>query len=260
MSERFVKQQSGWSAVPHGLWTADLSHGAKCLLGWLHSHESSYLATLGVNRCEREFGGGGQCRVWLRELTDAGFLSTAKEGGRYTITLLAEPWMALHNRVGNRRAGTRRDTASETVAVGATETAPIEDQSVEEQGEDHHPPRKRGEVDEAFEEWWTLYPKKKAGKGQARERWRKMTVAEREAAVDGIVRHHAWWLEHGTDEQFIPAGNVWLNQRRWEDDEPRSNGGIRQPTSMIGPVCVPDWRRSSRPRLRHRQGHRHDRG
>jgi hypothetical protein len=234
VSEHFVKQQSGWSAVPHGLWTADVSHGAKCLLGWLHSHESSYLAALGVNRCEREFGGGGQCRVWLRELTDAGFLATTKEDGRYTITLLAAPWQALHKRDGKRRVGYRRATATETDAVGATETAPIEDQCLEEHSE-HHLPRssstKRGAVDEAFEVWWKLYPKKKAGKGQARERWRKMIAADRAEAVEAIRRHAAWWIEHDTDEQFIPSGNVWLNQRRWEDEQPRSATLTAVPTN-----------------------------
>jgi len=237
MNERFVKQQSGWSAVPHGLWTATMSHGAKCLLGWLHSHDSSYLATLGVNRCEREFGGGGQVRVWLRELTTAGFLATSKEDGKYTITLLAEPWQALHKRDGNRRAGNRRGGASETDAEGASETAPIEDQCLEEQLE-HHPPRssatKRGSVDEAFEVWWKLYPKKKVGKGQARERWRKMTAAERVDALDAIRRHAAWWIEHDTDEQFVPAGNVWLNQRRWEDEQPRS-------ATVLTAVPANDW-------------------
>jgi hypothetical protein len=94
------------------------------------------------------------------------------------------------------------------------------------------PTPRRGEVDEAFEAWWSLYPKKKAGKGQARERWRKMTKAEREAAVDGVARHVLWWTDHDTDEQFIPAGNVWLNQRRWEDDEPRSVKAVAAP-SMI---------------------------
>ena len=67
-----------------------------------------------------------------------------------------------------------------------------------------------------------LYPKKKVGKGQARERWHKMTADERVLAVEGIRRHVDWWVEHTTDAQFIPTGNVWLNQRRWEDEEPRS--------------------------------------
>jgi len=83
-------------------------------------------------------------------------------------------------------------------------------------------PRKRGMVDEDFERWWELYPKKQAGKGQAREKWRKMTAAERRDAHAGIARHNGWWAERATDAQFIPAASVWLNQRRWEDDEPRS--------------------------------------
>ena len=49
-----------------------------------------------------------------------------------------------------------------------------------------------------------------------------MTQVDRAAAAEGIGRHVAWWAEHATDQQFMPAGNVWLNQRRWEDEEPRS--------------------------------------
>jgi len=77
-------------------------------------------------------------------------------------------------------------------------------------------------ADEGFEDWWKLYPKKVNGKGEARKKWRAMKKAEKADAVAGIVRHVAWWGEHETDPTFIPAGNVWLNQRRWEDDEPRS--------------------------------------
>ena len=231
MSETFVKQESrsGWSAIPHGLWTASLSHGAKALLGWLHSHDSAYLSTLGVNRVEREFGGGGQCRVWLRELTDSGYLATTKSDGRYTITLLAEPWPKLHKRDGNRRdgnsrAGNRRGGATETDAEPRRKPTRIEEQ-VEEQGE-HQSSSSAAPTavaaDEGFEDWWKLYPKKVNGKGEARKKWRAMKKAEKADAVAGIVRHVAWWGEHETDPTFIPAGNVWLNQRRWEDDEPRS--------------------------------------
>jgi hypothetical protein len=100
MSEAFVAQplDTGYTQVPHGLWTLDMSGNAKCLLGWLHSHTPAYLAKLSVNRCETEFGGGGSIRVWLRELTDAGFLSMAKDGNRWVITLLAEPWVTLHRK------------------------------------------------------------------------------------------------------------------------------------------------------------------
>lgn len=93
-------------------------------------------------------------------------------------------------------------------------------------------PPTRGAVDAEFEVWWALYPKKATGKGQARERWRKMTKADRVDAFEAIRRHAAWWAEHGTDATFIPAGNVWLNQRRWEDDEPRS----ATPLTVVKPM------------------------
>jgi hypothetical protein len=211
------------------LWTADLSHGAKALLGWLHSHDSSYLSTLGVNRVEREFGGGGQCRVWLRELTDAGYLATAKTDGRYTITLLSDPWQKLHKRDGNRRDGNSRDgnrraAATETDAEARRKPTRIEEQ-VEEQRE-HQSSSSASPTDvaadEGFEGFWMLYPKKTNGKGEARKHWRKMKRAEKREAMFAIQRHIGWWKEHETDPTFIPCGNVWLNQRRWEDTEPRS--------------------------------------
>lgn len=102
MSEYFTteKLDTGYTQVPHGLWTLDLDHGAKCLLGWLHSHAMEYLAGLSVSRCEAEFGGGGSVRRWLAELALAGFLTKDKVGNRWRITLLAEPWLALHRRRG----------------------------------------------------------------------------------------------------------------------------------------------------------------
>jgi len=77
-------------------------------------------------------------------------------------------------------------------------------------------------ADETFEAWWKLYPKKKGGKGEARVKWRKMPVAERLAAMLMIPTHAAWWAEHHTELRFIPDGVVWLNKRRWEDDQPKA--------------------------------------
>ncbi len=87
-------------------------------------------------------------------------------------------------------------------------------------------------VDEAFDRWWALYPKKATGKGQARTKWRTMRAADRRDAFTGIERHAAWWATNETDLTFIPAGNVWLNQRRWEDDEPRS----ATPLTVVKPM------------------------
>ena len=87
MTDCFVAQplDTGYTQVPHGLWTLDIDHGAARLLGWLHSHTPQYLSKLSVNRCEQEFGGGGSVRRWLAALEQAGFLTKAKRGARWVI-------------------------------------------------------------------------------------------------------------------------------------------------------------------------------
>jgi hypothetical protein len=223
-----------YSQVPNGLWTAPgLSYGSRCLLGWLHSHQATYLARLTIRRIRDEFGGGGQVNEWLSELKHAGFLTLAADGQAHRVRLLAAPWDALcgRNPTGRKPTTTGRKPTGNRAGnrpVTAPETDHIEEQ-VEDQVEDQDPPtpRKRGlaDADETFEAWWTLYPKKAVGKGEARKRWRRMTLADRDAAVDGILRHVAHWSRVGTASKFIPAGSVWLNQRRWEDDEPRMSQG-----------------------------------
>jgi hypothetical protein len=120
MSEAFVAQpmDTGYTQVPHGLWTLDMDYGAKCLLGWLHSHTPAYLAKLSVNRCETEFGGGGSVRRWLAELAEHGFLTKSKQGNRWMITLLAEPWVTLHRKA--------RVTADPAPADSAPPAEPVE--------------------------------------------------------------------------------------------------------------------------------------
>jgi hypothetical protein len=149
--ERESRLSDNFSKVPHGLWTCDLSHGAKCLLGWLHSHTSTYLATLTNGRIRAEYGSGGSVNRWIEELEQAGFVQVIVEKNRKRFRLMAAPWDALALRP-------RREKASdETVRNGPvhngtvrngpangpkwtdnpSEMDPIEDH-VEDQGEDQH--------------------------------------------------------------------------------------------------------------------------
>jgi len=123
VTEKFKREPTtvGYSAVPHGLWTADVSHGARNLLGWLHSHTDTYLESLSVNRCEEVFN-SGSVRVWMKELETAGFIKKTKRGQRYVIELIAEPWDTL------RRRRHPADTAPRFPRDNPAETAPIEDQ------------------------------------------------------------------------------------------------------------------------------------
>lgn len=158
-------------------------------------------------------------RAALMELAEAGYLVRQRrqnDGGQWiTETFLYEtPGRAEDGKPGVGEPGVGEPVVGAPGALTKTEPNTVNE------------PRKTSssssaEADETFEAWWKLYPKKKAGKGQARARWRKMTIADRLAAMLVIPMHVAWWNEHETAEQFIPAGDVWLNQRRWEDEQPR---------------------------------------
>lgn len=74
-----------------------------------------------------------------------------------------------------------------------------------------------------FEEWWSVYPKKK-GKGQARMAYKS---ALKKATHDELMSAVRLFAEatKATDQQFIPHGSTWLNGERWLDDDLSTNGG-----------------------------------
>ncbi len=62
---------------------------------------------------------------------------------------------------------------------------------------------------------------RRIAKVEAGRAWRKLTVADRQAAIEGV---RAWkesdqWQRD--DGRYIPYPATFLNQRRWEGDIPR---------------------------------------
>lgn len=74
-----------------------------------------------------------------------------------------------------------------------------------------------------FDEFWACYPRKTARK-RAATVWRRLTLTERQLALDAVPAHCARWKrEHPTTTQFVPHASTWLNDKRWEDELPREN-------------------------------------
>lgn len=72
-----------------------------------------------------------------------------------------------------------------------------------------------------FEQFWKIYPRK-AGKGKARDSFRKLSpdsdlLAKILAAVQQQSKSEQWQKDDG---QFIPMPATWLNQERWDDELP----------------------------------------
>jgi len=126
----------GFAQTPHGLWNLEVSTGARCVLGWLHSHTDQFLASVTCNMMRRVFN-TSSIKRWLDELAEAGFVSIVK-GGAGTADhyhLETEPWVALHQRRRHRaETGAPKPDRSETGSVDRAETgapmsAPIGHQS-----------------------------------------------------------------------------------------------------------------------------------
>src|SRR5688500_7634565 len=79
-------------------------------------------------------------------------------------------------------------------------------------------------VDENDPQWvrfWNAYPKR-VSKKEARQRWAQInpTPAIVDRMIDALVwqcQQPAWTKDNG---QFIPYPASWLNDERWQDEQP----------------------------------------
>lgn len=222
--QRQPRLVDNYSQVPHGLWTAPVSPGARCLLGWLHSHQPQYLAKLSFNRIRSEFGGSGQVAVWIKELVDAGCIRQVKSGQSYRYVLLAAKWeeLACRNRPDSGQEDELSGNRTPTVRIpdsNRPEIGHIEDHVVD-QVEDQlmlTSPVSEKDAFPDFDAFWGVYPRK-VGKTKAQKVWSKLSQKDRAAALRALPEHVSLWKVKQVALEFVPHPTSWLNARRWEDE------------------------------------------
>lgn len=79
--------------------------------------------------------------------------------------------------------------------------------------------RSRAHLEETFKTFWNLYPRKTDRKLALRA-WCNLNNGDREAALEALPQHVAWWKQNGTPPSKIKHASGWLNGRRWEDTLP----------------------------------------
>lgn len=81
-------------------------------------------------------------------------------------------------------------------------------------------PLRTNVLDDGFEEFWNSYPKK-VGKEAARKSWGKY---KSNFTLDAVLLALDWQIESDqwrrNDGQFIPNPATYLNQGRWQDQQP----------------------------------------
>jgi hypothetical protein len=81
-------------------------------------------------------------------------------------------------------------------------------------------PLRSNDIDDGFEEFWQAYPKK-VGKEAARKSWEKY---KSNFSLTSVLLALQWQIESDqwrrNDGQFIPNPATYLNQGRWQDQQP----------------------------------------
>lgn len=80
---------------------------------------------------------------------------------------------------------------------------------------------------EGFDQWWAIYPLKRA-KGAARRAWPAAVKKSSVAELLEAVKRTKWPAE----SKFIPHPATWLNGERWQDEPSKPPSGAPQKSGM----------------------------
>ncbi len=90
-----------------------------------------------------------------------------------------------------------------------------------------------------FEKFWSTYPNRKGGKGEAWRIWSKKLKAgtlppilDLIAAVEALKRSQGWLKDDG---RYIPMVTTFLNQGRWTDADGLGNASVAGANNNAGP-------------------------
>lgn len=107
-----------------------------------------------------------------------------------------------------QRERMRRVRANSTTATGPAKAA------------EKPAPRKRPEVPETFNEFWSAYPRKVGKDAAAKSYARALTQVSHETILTGLANSLQVWQAEKREPQYLPHAATWLNQGRWADEVP----------------------------------------
>lgn len=126
---------------------------------------------------------------------------------------------ATGGRASKANASKFKQTEANTSKAKPTNNIRHKTEDKEHKTEDDIPP-KSPSAGEAFERFWSVYPRK-VGKQSAKRAFEKVKVPL-ETLVTAVERQKCsdqWTRDNG---QYIPHPTTWLNQGRWDDELPKN--------------------------------------
>lgn len=131
---------------------------------------------------------------------------------------------ATGGRASKANASKFKQTETNTSKAKPTNNIRHKTEDKEHKTEDNIPPKSPSAGD-AFERFWSVYPRK-IGKQSAKRAFERVKVPL-ETLVTAVERQKCsdqWTRDNG---QYIPHPTTWLNQGRWDDELPKNEYGRR---------------------------------
>lgn len=163
-------------------------------------------------------------RRCLRELEDAGYLLREQQHGmqgRFSCTTyVLQEQAPLQKPPSTEKPSTAKPSTDEPSPVNPTQV----NKQVSKETSNKPPivPQRGDEQAQLFDRFWKAYPRHE-GKEPARRAWRRLKPNIQlcrimSAALERQKTSESWQRDGG---RYIPMPATWLNQRRWEDEQPR---------------------------------------
>lgn len=108
----------------------------------------------------------------------------------------------------------------EKISHGGDEISSSNNNRVDKERENNNYTRQNKvltEKEKKFEEFWSLYPKKKQKKNSLKV-FNRIDPKEYDNLINGLMAQVDYWRRKWQDKQYIPDPNVWLNGERWNDE------------------------------------------
>ena len=77
--------------------------------------------------------------------------------------------------------------------------------------------KENGQIQEAFDHLWIIYPKKQK-KARCSRVFKALNKTNREACIRGVKRYIKYWELNGTSISHVPMLSSFISDARWDDD------------------------------------------
>lgn len=166
-----------------------------------------------------------RCRRFLKELSHAAMTDTVTATGGATGQMVITICNYDKYQSPPRGSATARATARAAAVRQQCDSSATDSKEDKESKKESPLPPKGESIDDEFDEFWVAFPKRDGGKGGKLSALKFYRAARKDldaATILAAAQRYAQSRD-GQDGQFTLQPKTWLRDRRWEDEDLRSD-------------------------------------